>query len=135
MTISALPDAPSQGGSVVTFNSKAYAFVAALNTFGSEANGLISTMNGYASAASGSASTASGHASDALASANAAAASYDSFDDRYLGPKASAPSVDNDGNALLTGALYFDTTAGGMKVWSGSTWLSVDPNAIDGGSY
>ncbi len=36
--------------------------------------------------------------------------SYDSFDDRYLGAKSSAPSVDNDGNALLTGAIYWNTT-------------------------
>ena len=29
------------------------------------------------------------------------------FDDRYLGAKSSAPTVDNDGDALITGALYF----------------------------
>src|SRR6056300_1710814 len=36
---------------------------------------------------------------------------YDNFDDRYLGVKASAPLVDNDGDALITGALYFDSTS------------------------
>jgi hypothetical protein len=50
---------------------------------------------------------------------------YDSFDDRYLGAKSSNPSVDNDGNALITGALYFNTTAGEMRVYSGSAWLSA----------
>lgn len=55
-------------------------------------------------------------------SAAAAAASYDDFDDRYLGAKASAPSVDNDGDALVTGALYWDTASNELYVWSGSAW-------------
>jgi len=64
-------------------------------------------------------------AAAAAASAAAAAASYDSFDDRYLGAKASNPSVDNDGNALVTGALYWNTTDNSMKVWSGSAWGGI----------
>ena len=82
-----------------------------------------------ASAASTSASNAATSASNAAtsatasaASAVAAAASYDAFDDRYLGDKASDPTVDNDGNALLTGALYFNTTSDVMKVYDGSAW-------------
>ncbi len=67
--------------------------------------------------------TAEASETAAAASAAAAAASYDSFDDRYLGPKASAPTTDNDGNALLVGALYFKTTApAGMQVWDGAAW-------------
>ena len=54
-----------------------------------------------------------------------AAASYDSFDDRYLGSKSSAPTVDNDGNALLTGALYWNSTAGNLNVWDGSVWVAI----------
>jgi len=60
-------------------------------------------------------------AAAAAASATAAAASYDSFDDRYLGAKASAPSTDNDGNALVAGALYWNTTTGAMQVWDAGT--------------
>jgi hypothetical protein len=75
-----------------------------------------------ASAAATSATNAANSETAAANSATAAAASYDSFDDRYLGAKASAPSVDNDGNALITGALYFDTTTPGMYVWTGSAW-------------
>lgn len=62
---------------------------------------------------------------NALASANAAAASYDSFDDRYLGSKASDPSLDNDGNALLTGALYWNSASSVMRVYTGSLWEDV----------
>ena len=75
--------------------------------------------------AGNSATAASGSASAASASASSAAASYDSFDDRYLGPKSSAPTVDNDGNALLTGALYWNTTSSNLFVWSGSAWTSA----------
>ena len=75
--------------------------------------------------AGNSASAASSSASAASASASSAAASYDSFDDRYLGPKASAPTVDNDGNALLTGALYWNTAVSTLYVWTGSTWTQA----------
>jgi len=61
----------------------------------------------------------------AAASAAAAAASFDSFDDRYLGAKASDPTLDNDGNALLTGALYWNTTINAMKTWSGTQWVGI----------
>jgi hypothetical protein len=78
-----------------------------------------------ASNAATSATNAASSATSAASSATAAAASYDSFDDRYLGPKSSAPTLDNDGNALLTGALYFNTSTNEMKVWSGSAWLNA----------
>jgi len=47
----------------------------------------------------------------------AAEAALDNFDDRFLGAKASDPTLDNDGNALLDGALYFNTTDDVMKVY------------------
>ena len=74
------------------------------------------------SAAATSASNASTSETNALASANAAAASYDSFDDRYLGPKSTAPTVDNDGNALLVGALYWNTGISALYVYDGANW-------------
>lgn len=78
-----------------------------------------------ASNASTSAGNASTSATASAASATAAAASYDSFDDRYLGPKATAPTVDNDGNTLLTGALYWNTSTSNLFVWTGSTWTNA----------
>ena len=50
------------------------------------------------------------------------AAIYDDFDDRYLGAKASDPTLDNDGNALATGALYYDTVGLTLKGYNGSSW-------------
>lgn len=63
-------------------------------------------------------------ADTALTSANAAAtaALYDSFDDRYLGSKAAAPTLDNDGNVLIEGALYWNSVSYQMFVWSGVAW-------------
>ena len=78
-----------------------------------------------ASAASSSASSASSSASSASSSAASAAASFDSFDDRYLGAKTSDPTLDNDGNALITGALYFDSVGAAMKVYTGSAWVTA----------
>ena len=66
-----------------------------------------------------------GSATAAAASAAAAATSYDEFDDRYLGAKASPPTLDNDGNALIEGALYWNSVANAMLAWDGSEWASI----------
>jgi hypothetical protein len=42
-----------------------------------------------------------------------------------LGAKSTAPTVDNDGDPLLTGALYFDTTLNEMRVYDGSLWKAA----------
>lgn len=75
--------------------------------------------------AAASESAAASSASAAQAAEDAALAALDSFDDRYLGTKTSAPTVDNDGNALVAGALYFNTTTNEMKVYDGSQWLNA----------
>ena len=90
--------------------------------------GVASTMSAAATNATNaasSASAASGSASAAANSAAAAATALDSFDDRYLGSKSSEPSVDNDGNALVSGALYFNSTSNGMKVYDGGSWINA----------
>ena len=54
--------------------------------------------------------------------AELAASSVDNFDDTYLGAKSSDPTVDNDGDALTTGDLYFNTTNDILRVYNGSSW-------------
>ena len=58
----------------------------------------------------------------------AAETALDSFDDRYLGVKSSNPTLDNDGNALLDGALYFNGTSNIMRVYDlgNTTWLDLN---------
>ena len=70
-----------------------------------------------------------GSATAAAAYAAAAAASYDSFDDRYLGSKSTAPTLDNDGNALVEGALYWNSVDNAMYAWTGSEWGSISSTA------
>jgi hypothetical protein len=73
--------------------------------------------------------TVAGSATAAAASAAAAATTYDNFDDRYLGAKSTAPSVDNDGNALITGAIYWNSSTNQMYAWTGSAWGSISSTA------
>jgi hypothetical protein len=73
--------------------------------------------------------TVAGSATAAAASAAAAATTYDNFDDRYLGSKSTAPSVDNDGNALITGAIYWNSVSNAMYAWTGSAWGSISSTA------
>jgi hypothetical protein len=73
--------------------------------------------------------TVAGSATAAAASASAAATTYDNFDDRYLGAKSSAPSVDNDGNTLLVGAIYWNSVANAMYAWTGTEWGSISSTA------
>lgn len=92
----------------------------------SETNAATSATNAASSATT--ASTAATNAANAQAAAEAA---LDTFDDRFLGNKSTDPSVDNDGNALTDGALYFDTTNNVMKVYDlGTTaWLQLTPTS------
>lgn len=73
--------------------------------------------------------TVVGTVADAEAAADAAEAAYDSFDDRYLGAKASPPTLDNDGDALIVGALYWNSVANQMFAWDGSAWGSISSTA------
>ena len=82
--------------------------------------------------AAASATAAASSATAAASSATAAAASYDSFDDRYLGAKGSAPTVDNDGGALLTGAIYFNTSSNQIFAWTaGDAWVAIKPTSSE----
>jgi len=82
-----------------------------------------------ASTSAGNASTSATAAQSAQSAAESARdatlAAYDTFDDRYLGSKTSNPTLDNDGNALVAGALYFNSVAGEMRVYTGSAWVAA----------
>jgi hypothetical protein len=73
--------------------------------------------------------TVVGTVADAEAAADAAEAAYDSFDDRYLGAKSTPPTLDNDGDALIVGALYWNDVANQMFVWNGTAWGSISSTA------
>jgi hypothetical protein len=95
------------------------------------------TAETNAETAETNAETAETNAEAAQAAAEAARdltlAAYDSFDDRYLGTKSSNPTVDNDGNTLLDGALYWNTTANEFRVYDlgNTTWSKTVPSAAE----
>ncbi len=60
-----------------------------------------------------------------------AAQTYSNFDTRYLGEKAADPATDNEGNALVAGAIYFNTTTSTLKFFSGSLWVDAMNGAGD----
>ena len=123
----------------------ASATTSATNAATSETNAATSATNAAASAttATTKASEASTSATNAAtsetnaetaktaaeAAQTAAEAALDTFDDKFLGSKTSDPTLDNDGNALTDGALYFNTTDDVMKVYDlGNTqWKQLTP--------
>jgi hypothetical protein len=118
-------NAASSASTATTQATNAASSASAASTSATNASNSATAASTSASNASTSATNASNSASAAATSASDAATLYDNFDDRYLGAKSSAPTVDNDGNTLLTGALYFNTSTASMKVWSGSAWLDA----------
>ena len=76
------------------------------------------------------ATDAAASAVSAAQSAASAATILDNFDDRYLGAKASDPALDNDGEALIVGALYFNTTDGVMKIYTATGWLAASSASV-----
>lgn len=113
-------------------NSASAASTSATNAANSATSASTSASNASTSAtnASNSATAAASSAVSAASSAASAAALLDNFDDRYLGAKASDPALDNDGNALVVGALYFNTTDGVMKVYTASGWIAASSASV-----
>ena len=102
--------------------------------FSVDASGLLTAESNASTSATNAANSATAAASSATSAENAknaAEAALDTFDDDFLGSKASDPSVDNDGDALADGALYFNTTDNVMKVYDlGNTqWKQLTPTS------
>jgi len=57
----------------------------------------------------------------------------DTIDDRYLGAKASDPTVDNDGDTLIDGAMFYDTTLNVTKIYdlASTTWKRTTPTTTE----
>ena len=129
------------GSTVDVSNAVTASQTAATSASSSASSASTSASNAATSAtnAASSATSASTSATNAASSATSAQsaqtaaetardqtlASFDSFDDRYLGAKTADPTLDNDGNALIAGALYFSSTAETMKVYTGSSWVAA----------
>ena len=103
------------------------------STATTQATNAASSASSASTSASNAASSASAANSSAVSAANSAAAAataLDNFDDRYLGAKTSDPTVDNDGDPLVTGALYFNSTDGVMKIYDGASWIETSSASV-----
>ena len=122
-------DATSRAGKLLGFDSTGNVLDATI-----DGTGIAVSATNAANSATASANSASAAAASATAAQNAqtaAEAALDTFDDDFLGAKSSNPTLDNDGNALTDGALYFDTTNNVMKVYDlGNTqWKQLTPTS------
>ena len=132
--------ATEAAGSATTATTKATeASTSATNaaTSATTATTKASEAASSATSASGSATTATTKASEADASATSAASSatdssnaastWTNYYSTYLGAADAPPTADVQGNALQTGAFYYDTGAGsntvGLYVYNGSSWV------------
>ena len=133
-----LVDAASASTSATASASSATAAASSATAAASSATpattqaGLATTAKTAAETAKAAAETAETNAETAQAAAELA---YDNFDDRYLGVKSSNPTLNNDGDALVDGALYFNTTNDVMMVYDlgNTTWLRTTPTTTDQG--
>lgn len=58
----------------------------------------------------------------AVAAKDTAVTSSNTVQQIFLGTKASDPSVDNQGNPLVVGVMYFNSTSGTLRIWNGTEW-------------
>jgi hypothetical protein len=126
---SAASASASATAAATSATSAANSATAAATSATSAANSASASATS-ASAAATSATSAATSASSAATSASSAATTYDQFDDRYLGSKSSPPTVDNDGNTLLVGAIYWNDVLNNMYVWSGSAWVQIATTSV-----
>ena len=93
----------------------------------SESNAATSETNAQTAQTAAETAQTAAEAAQALTEAakDSTLAAFDSFDDRYLGAKASDPTTDNDGDPLQSGMLYFNTVSGVMNVYDGSAWVAA----------
>lgn len=120
------PNATTAVDSAGEFSAKGYA-IGSLNRGSSGAH----SAKDWATYTSG---TVDGSLYSAKYYAEQAAASFDSLDDKYLGSKSSDPTADNDGNTLIDGALYYDTSSNKLKVYDlGNTqWIAIEAGTTAG---
>jgi hypothetical protein len=95
--------------------------------FGSTASAAASAAAAASSASSAlnSANSATASASSASSSASTASTALFNFRAQYLGPLASDPTVDGNGNPVTAGDLYFNTVANETRVYNGTAWVAA----------
>lgn len=134
----AASEAAASASEVAASASEAAASASEVASATSETNAAASANAAAASEAASNTSEIAAAASEAAAAASNTAASaaqlaaelaLDTFTDQYLGASSTAPTTDNDGDALQTGALYWSDVSDAMYVWNGTAWDTL-PTSI-----
>lgn len=108
------------GDGATTYSARHWATKAAASATDAE---TAETNAETAEANAEAARLAAENARDAALNAQAAAEfAADNFDDKYLGPHAADPTLDNDGDPLTEGLLYWNTASNTLKVYDGAAW-------------
>jgi hypothetical protein len=121
---SATSAAASATAAATSATSSAASASAALTSANSAATSASSALTSQ-TAAAGSATAAATSAASAATSASSSLTTYNTYKTYYLGSFATAPTLDNQGNALIVGATYFNSSSNLMYAWSGSAWLAI----------
>lgn len=130
-TATAQASAASASASAAAASQSAAAGSAtAASTSASNAAASQSAAAASATNAANSATAASTSATNAAVSASSASTSATNASKLNLGAKASAPTLDNQGQPLQAGASYYDTTMAKWRVWSGAAWINGYPGAV-----
>lgn len=145
MAITPLPTPPSRQDPS-TFAERADNFLGQLPTFATEANTLATTVNtdkgiveqlkidtqGIKDAAVAARDTTLGYRNEAegfknvaLSAATTSTDNLEVLNTSWLGAKVGDPSVDNNGDPLVVGASYFNTTLEEVRIYNGNAWQAA----------
>jgi len=129
---SSASSASSSASTATTQATNASNSASAAATSATNASNSASTATTQASNASTSATNAATSATNAAASEAAAEAALESFNETYLGAKATDPTLDNNGDPVTAGDWYFNTTSDRSRVYDGAAWdfVAVDTTTI-----
>lgn len=93
------------------------------------------TQAGIATTQAGNAATSASNAHtselNAATSETNSATSLFNFRSQYLGPSATNPTVDGNGNPVTSGDLYYNTTANELRVYDGSMWVTNTASPVN----
>ena len=100
------------------------------SNFANTSSNHAANSSNFSNNSSNFANTASNSANAANSARDAALAAADNFDDVYLGSKTVDPTLDNDGDALTAGDLYYNSVGTVLKYYTGSAWVSITSGGI-----
>ncbi len=100
------------------------------SNFANTSSNHAANSSNFSNNSSNFANTASNAANAANSARDAALAAADNFDDVYLGSKTTDPTLDNDGDALTAGDLYYNSVGTVLKYYTGSAWVSITSGGI-----